>query len=39
MNITRKELAGMMDHTLLKAFSTPADIAQACKEPMKIGAG
>ena len=38
MNITRKELAGMMDHTLLKAFSTPADIEKVCKEAMEIGA-
>lgn len=38
MNLTRKELAGMMDHTLLKAFATPADIDKICKEAMEIGA-
>lgn len=28
----------MMDHTLLKAFSTPADIEKLCKEAVDIGA-
>ena len=36
--MNRKELAGMMDHTLLKAFATPADIEKICKEAAEIGA-
>lgn len=36
--MTKKELAGMMDHTLLKAFATPKDIAKICKEAVEIGA-
>ena len=36
--MTKKELAGMMDHTLLKAFSTPADIERVAKEAIEIGA-
>ena len=36
--ITRKELAGMMDHTLLKAFATPEQIEKVCKEAISIGA-
>lgn len=30
--ITRKELAGMFDHTLLKAFATEEDFAKLCKD-------
>ena len=33
----QKELAGMMDHTLLKATATPAQIEKLCKEAMEIG--
>lgn len=36
--MTKKELAHMMDHTLLKAFSTPEDIEKLCKEAVDIGA-
>ena len=36
--MNRKELAGMMDHTLLKAFATPADVEKICKEAAEIGA-
>jgi len=36
--ITRKDLAGMMDHTLLKAFATPEQIERVCKEAIAIGA-
>lgn len=36
--MTKKELAGKMDHTLLKAFATPEDIEKICKEAMEIGA-
>ena len=33
----QKELAGMMDHTLLKATATPAQIEKLCKEALEIG--
>lgn len=36
--MTKQKLAGMMDHTLLKAFATPKDIEKVCKEAMEIGA-
>ena len=36
--MTKKELAGMMDHTLLKAFATPDDIKKICKEAVEIEA-
>lgn len=36
--MTKQELAGMMDHTLLKAFATPQDIERICKEAIEIGA-
>jgi deoxyribose-phosphate aldolase len=38
MNISRRELAGMMDHTLLKAAATPERIAEICDEALSIGA-
>ncbi len=34
--ITKQELAGMMDHTLLKAFATPDQIEKVCKEALDI---
>ncbi len=36
--MNKKELAGMMDHTLLKAFSTPEEIIRICQEADEIGA-
>jgi deoxyribose-phosphate aldolase len=36
--VTKKELAGMMDHTLLKATATSAQVAQLCREAAEIGA-
>jgi deoxyribose-phosphate aldolase len=36
--MTKKELAGMMDHTLLKAVATPDDIKTVCEEAKQIGA-
>ncbi|MDR1077541.1 MAG: deoxyribose-phosphate aldolase [Propionibacteriaceae bacterium] len=38
MNLTRSQLAGLMDHTLLKAYATPSDIAQTCQEAIDIKA-
>lgn len=35
--ITRKELAGMFDHTLLKAFATEDDFAKLCKDADENG--
>jgi len=37
MNITRKELANMFDHTNLKAFATEADFVQLCNEADENG--
>jgi len=34
----KKTLAGMMDHTLLKATATPSQIAEICEEAKLIGA-
>lgn len=34
----KKQLAGMMDHTLLKAFATPEQIEKICQEAKEIGA-
>lgn len=34
----KKQLAGMFDHTLLKAFATPDDISALCAEAREIGA-
>lgn len=34
----KKELAAMMDHTLLKAFATPSEIKKICDEAKEIGA-
>lgn len=36
--MNKKELAGMMDHTLLKAVATPAQIKKICEEAKEIGA-
>lgn len=36
--MNKKKLAGMMDHTLLKAFATPKDIARVANEAIDIGA-
>lgn len=38
MNLTKKQLAAMMDHTILKAVATPADVEAICREALKIGA-
>ncbi|HWQ22320.1 MAG TPA: deoxyribose-phosphate aldolase [Clostridia bacterium] len=35
--ITRKELAGFMDHTLLKPDATCADIERLCEEAARLG--
>lgn len=35
--ITRKELAGMFDHTLLKAFATKEDFKKLCKDAEENG--
>ena len=35
--LTRKELAGMMDHTFLKAFATRADFEKLCGEAREHG--
>lgn len=36
--MNKKELAAMMDHTLLKATATPDQIKKTCEEAKKIGA-
>lgn len=36
--MNRKELAAMMDHTLLKAVATPEQIKKVCEEAKEIGA-
>lgn len=36
--MNKKELAAMMDHTLLKATATPEQIEKTCEEAKKIGA-
>lgn len=36
--MNKKELAGMMDHTLLKAVATPNQISIVCAEAIEIGA-
>jgi deoxyribose-phosphate aldolase len=36
-SITRKELAGFMDHTLLKPDATCADIERLCAEAAQLG--
>jgi deoxyribose-phosphate aldolase len=38
MNITRAQLAGMMDHTLLKPTATEQDILRICDEAKGMGA-
>ncbi len=35
--ITQKELAGMMDHTFLKAYAVPADFEKLCREAREYG--
>lgn len=35
--LTRQQLAAMIDHTFLKAFGTPADIEQLCAEAREYG--
>ena len=37
MNITREQLAGMIDHTNLKAFADDAAIKKLCEEAKKYG--
>ena len=37
-NLTEKELAGMFDHTFLKAFATHEDFDKLCNEAREIGA-
>ncbi|MEL7602416.1 MAG: deoxyribose-phosphate aldolase, partial [Bacillota bacterium] len=34
----KKRLAGMMDHTILKATATPAQVETVCREALAIGA-
>jgi len=36
-NLTPAQLAGMIDHTFLKAFGTPADIEKLCREAVQWG--
>ncbi|MBC3937856.1 deoxyribose-phosphate aldolase [Anaerotruncus massiliensis (ex Liu et al. 2021)] len=36
--MNRKQLAKMMDHTILKATATPAQVEQICREALEIGA-
>ena len=36
--MNRKQLAKMMDHTILKATATPAQVEQICREALGIGA-
>ena len=36
--MNKKELAAMMDHTLLKATATPRQIKKICDEAKEIGA-
>lgn len=36
--MNKKELAGMMDHTILKATATPEQVEQICQEAREIGA-
>ena len=38
MGLTKKQLAKMMDHTLLKATATPTQIEGLCQEALTIGA-
>ena len=35
--ITREQLAGMMDHTFLKAYATDADFEKLCGEARENG--
>ncbi|MBR3351413.1 MAG: 2-deoxyribose-5-phosphate aldolase, partial [Erysipelotrichaceae bacterium] len=35
--ITEKQLAGMIDHTNLKAFATDADMKKLCDEAVRYG--
>lgn len=36
--MTKKQLAKMMDHTILKATATPADVEKICREALEINA-
>ena len=36
--MTKKQLAKMMDHTILKATATPADVEKICREALEIDA-
>lgn len=36
--MNKKKLAGMMDHTILKATATPEQVEQICREALEIGA-
>ena len=36
--MNKKQLAGMMDHTILKATATPEQVEQICREALEIGA-
>ena len=36
--MNKKQLAGMMDHTILKATATPAQVQEICQEALQIGA-
>lgn len=36
--MNKKQMAGMMDHTILKATATPEQIEQICREALEIGA-
>jgi len=38
LKITKKELGGILDHTLLKSFATRKDIEKLCKEAKSINA-
>lgn len=37
MELTKKELAGMIDHTFLKAYAQKADLEKLCKEAADYG--
>ena len=38
MQVSKQQLAAMMDHTLLKAVATPHQIKEVCREALDIGA-
>ncbi|MFZ5595806.1 MAG: deoxyribose-phosphate aldolase [Bacillota bacterium] len=37
MKLTKKEMAKMIDHTLLKAVGTPDEVTQLCREALEYG--